>query len=72
MMSTNDTSIDQAVKTGGVELVEHATTTTTQPQEAIRAQEDELSVLQAARRHWLVVTIGMIAAFSASLDGYRE
>lgn len=38
----------------------------------MRSQEDDLSIWQSVRRYWRVGYIAMLAAFSASLDGYRE
>jgi hypothetical protein len=38
----------------------------------MRSKEDDLSVWKSLLRHKLVATIAMAAAFSASLDGYRE
>jgi MFS transporter, SP family, general alpha glucoside:H+ symporter len=38
----------------------------------MRSKEDELSVWQTARRYKLSWFVAMAAAFSASLDGYRE
>lgn len=38
----------------------------------MRSRSDELTVWQAARRNKLLGVIAMAAAFSASLDGYRE
>lgn len=39
---------------------------------AMRARDDDLSIWHSLQKHKLVVTIAMVAAFSASLDGYRE
>lgn len=38
----------------------------------MRSKVDDLSVWESLRRFKLVAGIAMIAAFSASLDGYRE
>lgn len=38
----------------------------------MRSREDDLSVWQCAFRFKRVSLIAMVAAFSASLDGYRE
>lgn len=38
----------------------------------MRSREDDLSVWQCALRFKRVSLIAMVAAFSASLDGYRE
>jgi hypothetical protein len=38
----------------------------------MRSREDDLSVWQCALRYKRVSLIAMVAAFSASLDGYRE
>lgn len=38
----------------------------------MRTKEDDLGVWQSVRRYKWVSTLAMIAAFSASLDGYRK
>ncbi|PSK42897.1 High-affinity glucose transporter [Elsinoe australis] len=38
---------------------------------AMRARDDDLSIWHSLQKHKLVVTIAMVAAFSASLDGYQ-
>ena len=38
----------------------------------MRSREDDLGVWQCVRRFKIVSLIAMIAAFSASLDGYRK
>ena len=39
---------------------------------AMRSASDDLSVWEAVKRYQLITLVGMAAAFSASLDGYRE
>lgn len=38
----------------------------------IRTNEDDLPIWHAVRRYKLVTVVAMLAAFSASLDGYRK
>lgn len=38
----------------------------------MRSQEDDVSIWKSVRRYRRVGYIAMLAAFSASLDGYRE
>jgi hypothetical protein len=38
----------------------------------MRTAEDDLSIWQGVRRYKLATALAMIAAFSASLDGYRK
>lgn len=38
----------------------------------MRTKEDDLSVWQSVRRYKWVSVLAMLAAFSASLDGYRK
>ena len=40
--------------------------------EVMRAKSDDLTVWQTAKQYKLVTLLAMSAAFSASLDGYRE
>lgn len=61
------------------ENIEHAITTEemeTQIEKGktpvMRTKEDDLGVWQSVRRYKWVSTLAMIAAFSASLDGYRK
>lgn len=61
------------------ENIEHAITTKemeTQIEKGktpvMRTKEDDLGVWQSVRRYKWVSTLAMIAAFSASLDGYRK
>lgn len=62
---------------GNIETIEDASpekrpTTPVKPGEPVmRSREDDLSVWQSALRFKRVSLIAMIAAFSASLDGYR-
>lgn len=63
---------------GNVEAIENASAekrpaTPVKPGEPVmRSREDDLSVWQSALRFKRVSMIAMVAAFSASLDGYRE
>jgi hypothetical protein len=61
-------------KNGETQRIEHVDDA--QPDAAathlMRSKEDDLSVWKSLLRHRLVATIAMAAAFSASLDGYRE
>lgn len=38
----------------------------------MRSKVDDLGILESARQYKFVSLIAMVAAFSASLDGYRE
>lgn len=40
-------------------------------QPLMRSELDNLSIWESLRRYKVVTTIAMVAAFSASLDGYR-
>ncbi|KAF7122119.1 hypothetical protein CNMCM5793_000075 [Aspergillus hiratsukae] len=61
------------------ETVEHATLTTKEMESQIekgnnpimRTKEDDLGIWQSVRRYKWVSALAMIAAFSASLDGYQ-
>lgn len=63
---------------GNSETVEHAATAEDMPSASkgtaplMRSGLDDLSVWQSVRRYKKVAVIAMFAAFSASLDGYRE
>lgn len=63
---------------GNSEAIENAsaekrpTTPVKDGEPVMRSREDDLSVWQCALRFKRVSLIAMIAAFSASLDGYRK
>jgi SP family general alpha glucoside:H+ symporter-like MFS transporter len=63
---------------GNIEMVENRTTAEEMPPQdskggapLMRSKADELSVWQSVRLYKRVGVIAMIAAFAASLDGYR-
>lgn len=63
---------------GNSEAIENAsaekqpTTLVKDGEPVMRSREDDLSVWQCALRFKRVSLIAMVAAFSASLDGYRK
>lgn len=74
-----ETTADMEPSKPKSENIEHAITTKemeTQIEKGstpvMRTKEDDLGIWQSVRRYKWVSTLAMIAAFSASLDGYRK
>lgn len=66
MANMDERSAEKALDSH-VEDISHARTTT-----QMRSKSDDVSVWQSMMQHKLVGLVAMSAAFSASLDGYRE
>lgn len=70
----DDASVDGVIgkheetKVEYVDVNEHITGAAPQ----MRSKMDDLSVWESVKAYRLVTCVGMAAAFSASLDGYRE
>lgn len=41
-------------------------------EQQMRSQEDNVPIWEAVKRYKLITVVTMLAAFSASLDGYRK